>query len=331
VTRIHLNRTSGTAKTAALRRAVIAASALIPLTLVLLFALGIGVSAGVGCSACHAMSPYVAAHADSQHPAVSCGACHARSGALGALADGVRVTGWATGALLGRVPSVLAPGRDGCLDCHAQALQEVVTNRGVAVRHSDFIATPCGTCHDGTGHRLEARAYRAPEMDDCLVCHRTAGNNLNGCALCHPADAESSRADSKTSWRVTHGSNWTQTHGMGDPDTCSSCHQTTFCARCHGVKLPHPPDWPRTHGRDLDNAVRADCGACHEAEWCERCHGGIEMPHGSSYLASHGKDSDARGEDACLRCHDKDSCVACHAAHIHPNGPGVTDPGGGIQ
>ena len=326
---VRIGRRVRTPQQRAVRIAVLVGGALLPVTLVLAVVLGLGVSQGVGCGSCHAMGPYAAVGGDSSHSALGCQQCHAREGVTGILADGFRAMRWTGAAFVGRGVAGYTTDQSSCLRCHESVLVGTTVSRGIAVRHSDFIATPCGYCHEGTGHMIEGRTYRGPAMDDCLTCHKTSQSNLAGCEKCHPKVAERDRRETQTAWRVTHGPNWQTTHAMGNMATCSSCHPTEFCAKCHGVKLPHPPDWARAHGRGLDPVTRDSCATCHELSWCDTCHGGLSMPHPAGFMPDHGVLANDVGEQACNRCHEPMACTICHYQSSHPNVPGLSAPHGG--
>lgn len=283
---------------------------------------GAGVRASVGCSVCHSMEPYARAHAESVHGTIACAECHARAGLLGVVPDGLRALSWTGSALLGGTPSSsVTMGESACLRCHETITAETIVNNGIAVRHSDFIATTaCSFCHGGTAHLVEGRVYRAAHMEDCTTCHTTALTDLGGCDLCHVSGSSEPRSENTTAWRVTHGTEWESTHGMGDQSTCRSCHPVDFCVKCHGVRVPHAVDWAAVHGRDLSAETKAACATCHEPAWCEDCHG-IEMPHPADFLPEHGTVSDTVGETTCERCHDPRGCDVCHFESSHPNLP----------
>ena len=297
----------------------VAAGAIL-VALALVVVAGFGVRASIGCTTCH--ESYATAHAQTVHATVACAVCHAREGALGVLPDGVRAVHWAGSAVLGKEPAAsLTAGQAACDTCHDSIGEQTIDNRGIAVRHADFVAsTACSFCHGGTGHQVEGRAYRTTHMDDCMTCHTTALSDMGGCSLCHLEGGEDERAQTDTAWRVTHGPQWRQTHGMGDQSTCRSCHTVDFCVKCHGVRVPHPADWPAVHGRGLDAVGREGCATCHEPEWCTSCHG-IEMPHPQGFLPAHGPESDRLGEETCERCHDPAGCDVCHFESSHPNLP----------
>lgn len=329
MTRVRVVRRDTSGRRALVRKAVFVVAVAVPFSVALAAILGLGVSEGVGCGACHAEYAADEARGQTAHGTLGCGACHAQTGAAGVLADGVRAVGWFGSALVGGQSLAVSADDQRCLGCHESILEGVAVSRGVAVRHSDFLTTPCGFCHEGTGHRIGTRIYKGPEMDDCLTCHQTAQGNLGSCKSCHPDDGNTERGPNQTAWRVTHGANWEQAHGMGNLGTCTSCHGQSFCVKCHGVRVPHPANWQTLHGNGLDDEMRESCSTCHEDAWCSDCHGGVEMPHASTFLPAHGQEADRLGDVKCSRCHDERSCEECHFRSAHPNVPGVAGPHGG--
>lgn len=280
---------------------------------------GFAVRSDVGCTVCHSMRPYAMALAEASHATLGCAECHASVGTTGLLADGFRFASWVTGS----EPHLAYVDPDVCLGCHADVREGIVEAAGIAVRHADFLGEPCSSCHGGVGHRVENRWYRVLEMDDCMGCHRSSGQDPDQCAICHVPDAtREDRREGPTAWRATHGPGWQSTHGMGDLDTCVSCHAPGFCTDCHGVRVPHPTDWLASHGPDTNLSGQTACATCHDPEWCTGCHG-LEMPHASEFIKVHGPIARDSGEDVCGRCHDLRSCEVCHYESSHPNFPGI--------
>ncbi len=293
---------------------------------VLAFVLGAFATGERACArACHAMAPYADAAADSPHASTPCVRCHGTSGSFGMLADGWALQRRALSVALGREPVAQQVSDTACRECHAAVLADVVVSRGIAVRHSDFSQERCALCHAGTGHALPGRTYDVAQMDDCMSCHSSSGEELSGCAMCHMPDADRERLKGTSTWRITHGPRWRTTHGMGDLKTCVSCHAPAYCARCHRLALPHPPSWPKQHGKAARAVETKTCVACHESTWCADCHG-VEMPHRDGFLPAHGEDAHRLGETTCYRCHPEAGCVDCHLRSAHPDVPGV-EPG----
>jgi trimethylamine-N-oxide reductase cytochrome c-type subunit TorC len=274
------------------------------------------------CTGCHAMEPYAAASHSSTHEGVECITCHKTSGTLGILPDGIALQRRTLRSMMGVTPQVASVDDAACLKCHARIRSGVSVARGIRVQHAEFIDRPCGECHGGLAHRIENRRYVVPEMDSCMACHTASSTELSGCTMCHSTQSQRERRETDTSWRVTHGPTWKTTHGMGELDTCRTCHPAPFCVRCHGTPLPHTPDWSQVHGKGLAPQTREQCATCHEKSWCDACHG-IEMPHPAGFLPRHGPITQTVGDEACARCHALAGCEDCHFRSSHPNLPGV--------
>lgn len=288
---------------------------------------GVFVARGTQCGACHAMRPYAQALPQSGHADTRCGECHASAGIAAPLADGVRFLRMLGGAVSGGAPAPANVDERRCVRCHGDALAGVVQAKGISVRHSDFAETRCSYCHGGVGHVVPDRSYKRAEMDDCLTCHRVGLSNVAACELCHVPNADPRVTQAKSAWRVTHGPQWKQAHGLGNLSTCSACHRRDACAKCHGVQIPHPDGWKQAHGRDLDAQKRAKCEECHARTWCEQCHGGVPMPHPAGFLKTHYADVETHGYEQCLKCHVLTDCEACHVAGAHRSLPGISPHG----
>lgn len=291
---------------------------------VLLALLGIWVVlvAGLGglrpvCSACHAT--IAQREASGPHASIACDSCHAANAA-----DWIRLR-----ALEGSVmPASLALrrgstgragrsiGDDGCLRCHPTLRDDVVVSKGLAMRHDTCVRRweRCSDCHGGTAHGGVANASRQADMSSCLVCHddRTAPS---ACDTCHKD--ERPKAEYKSgAWAAVHLDGKGTAHGMGDLQSCGSCHAKSKCVSCHGIELPHTASFPRTHGTTALKA-RKSCEVCHDRAGCDGCHG-MDMPHPAGFLAAHSKSARDERDPACIKCHQQDDCDRCHVEHSHP-------------
>lgn len=276
------------------------------------------------CTSCHAMRPYADATAATPHRPTGCVGCHSTPGVFGMVVDGISLQRRARGAVLGRpVQPAAWTGDSSCRSCHSDVEEQTVRGRNdISVRHRDFYDTRCLECHSGTGHKLPKRVYAATLMEDCTGCHRVSYLNDEACETCHASDWYAESSLTKTTWRITHGPQWEDTHGMGDLSRCSMCHPQSYCVECHGTVIPHSSDWPSRHGRGLSYNARTSCQKCHAESWCLACHG-IEMPHASWFLRDHKEVAEQSGDELCLRCHDAAGCEGCHARAEHPDVPGV--------
>lgn len=206
--------------------------------------------------------------------------------------------------------------RVGCLRCHEPVMSGAVRVRGLSIDHrSCGTERSCSSCHGRVSHPDATRWQRDVVMEDCVACHREKEAGTE-CDSCHDGKRESERL-SAGPWQVTHGKNWTATHGMGSLTYCGTCHPDDYCVRCHETPLPHASSWGGTHGAAARTSDKG-CLVCHsKTQLCDPCHG-TEMPHPSGFLKQHSKIAGTASNPACFRCHAEDDCGNCHANHIHP-------------
>lgn len=302
-------------------RVLIAAGVLAVVVVMLIGGATVGTGV-IACNRCHAMSPYVSSHSKSPHSQVPCSKCHSGAGLVASMAAGPRGLGWVAAAVVGATVQPVTVGDAPCRGCHSETLVKTVTVSGLRVRHKDFSERRCTECHAGTGHRLPGSWYLGPQMQDCTTCHRTSSDSLEACGLCHVGRTDDARSPGDSVWRSLHGAKWAKTHGMGDVKACIACHPPSYCARCHGVAIPHPVDWSKRHGAGATGATADACIRCHRAEWCTRCHG-VQMPHPAGFLPNHGTYVPSSGAQVCTKCHSQRACDQCHYLSSHPNVPGV--------
>ena len=296
-------------------------------------AAGVGSSSGV-CESCH--RAVVVATEKSAHAAVPCSDCHA---------PGAEAVGFRADVILRMYPSKLLGGepsgavretsRKACLTCHGSVLSAVTQAgpRGLRINHAACATeATCDSCHSATAHGAEVRWVRGPVMEDCIACHREQAVTTE-CTVCHEGRNETERLATGP-WQVTHGPKWRQTHGMGDLDSCVTCHPKDYCVRCHKVSVPHDERFGAQHGGIASADVKS-CQGCHRSKrFCDACHG-VPMPHPGGFLRRHSKDAKTVTNPACQRCHAVEDCRRCHERHIHPGNARASSglqppvPGGG--
>ena len=194
-------------------------------------------------------------------------------------------------------------------------MKGVVDAGGLRVKHSVCgTGRTCTDCHSPTAHGQAVSWPRTVTMEMCFDCHVTTEGPTE-CDSCHTDRRPSDRAQSST-FAVTHGPNYEQTHGMGRMTTCTACHEDSKCAGCHGAGVPHGARFPGKHGGfALDPS--AECMSCHREEFCNDCHG-TQMPHPDSFMARHPDLVEQFGQESCNRCHAEPDCTECHVKHVHP-------------
>lgn len=202
-----------------------------------------------------------------------------------------------------------------CLECHQKVMSGVVEAAQLRMKHSSCAKGRfCTDCHSDTSHGKAVKWLRTATMEMCMGCH-TGGKASSKCETCHLVTPTSNRTAAGAR-AVTHGPNWKAAHGMGDSNTCISCHEAKYCASCHKVPLPHEPRFLTDHGTEAES-FRAACLVCHSESSCLLCHG-LEMPHPKDFTKEHPKAIEPKGIDMCLKCHLVADCNGCHSAHVHP-------------
>jgi hypothetical protein len=266
------------------------------------------------------MKPFAAALAKSKHAQVTCYQCHLTGG--GWSYPGFKLNEWGP-MLIGSLQDdkITGPSTDvssaRCLRCHEAVMDQVIEASGIRINHKMCAAgaARCTDCHAGTAHGSVTRWPSVPVMEDCVRCH-IAQQAPTACDSCHRGRGQRERL-MLGPWQITHGPNWSKTHGLGDLRDCQTCHRPDSCVKCHNTVLPHQADFGRTHGEEA-RKPGAKCLTCHDQKkLCDSCHGG-EMPHPKAFLKQHSAIANTINDPACLKCHRVEDCRRCHVAHIHP-------------
>ncbi|HZD59112.1 MAG TPA: hypothetical protein VE439_01500 [Anaerolineae bacterium] len=272
------------------------------------------------CGICH--SKEHASWQASDHWRFNCNLCHRRSDItsfLGQRIDIFRMVLLSPLSLLGeratpsRVPSVV------CRSCHTDDKTTTVSN-GLRMNHKAIVkrSYECTECHSTVVHGKAVPNPRFATMGKCAECH--VGKNPGAkCNTCHIEEVDQLDRTFKGPWKLTHGRDWRNLHGMGNVKSCKICHSDDFCLRCHSVNMPHPEAWMNIHGKEAMRS-RDGCMKCHKGSLCQSCHQ-IAMPHPAGFLEVHPKEAKKRGTQLCYACHQKQGCDRCHSQHIHPGIP----------
>jgi hypothetical protein len=271
-----------------------------------------------GCTTCHAGSSFESDTKAEAHAKIDCVRCHVKDNV------GARIS-YAANEIFGMALHVSqGDGRaraqvddPTCLSCHQEIDAGVAQGKGIRIKHATCAkGRACTDCHSDTAHGTVVKWPRASKMNICLDCHAT--NTVRAsCATCHVSKTSAQLMASK-GFDAVHDASWKLTHGMGELKTCAACHEPDYCAKCHGIALPHPADFLESHGA-LAVAKKSACAKCHRPAFCSDCHG-IEMPHPTSFAPTHSSVVKAKGEAVCRKCHVADDCTTCHIQHIHPGG-----------
>jgi hypothetical protein len=289
--------------------------------LALLSVTGYTTQSNAVCTSCHVGTPHVEPSDVDAHRNVACVRCHEGTTLLSSvtLSAVPRVVHFVSAAISeDTVLRYRAVTGRGCRRCHSDVAEAVVEipNRALRVSHKEPLEAGAGCldCHilDGDERISQVTAGMAP----CLRCHNNAETSAD-CAVCHTGDV--SKAVIATHTRSTNNAR----ELVPSPD-CYSCHDPEPCDSCHGVRLPHPPEYvARGHMRDAAADLWANdgatCYACH-TDTHRSCYGGrcheFEMPLHTTD-GSFGITHRSEPVGSCDGCHNKyglfaNACLMCH-------------------
>jgi len=249
-----------------------------------------------------------------------------------------------------------------CAFCHSDPSHPTSypkVERSLRLSHAEHIERvkeDCAVCHK-TLPELVRQTSTVPPMSTCTTCHEHAQELANGqCVSCH---VDLRKFPLKPVSLFSHQGNFVRTHGAmarSTAESCSQCHDQTFCADCHArtvavpveVKFPenvlsdfiHRGDYLSRHAIE----ARADeglCRRCHGQPFCDACHTASNLtPVSASPRSPHPPDFSFPGSPnshgplarrdiaSCAACHDqgaKSICVDCHkvggvGGNPHPAG-----------
>ncbi len=260
------------------------------------------------CGGCHATSEAFDSWEADSHSTVTCYGCHSLGGFTGTIQATLRGASNLLPSGEETAPTTFAVVyQQRCTSCHEE-IEEGIVGTEVRMRHSDVIeaAIPCTTCHPGTGHSGETASElvdASSVMNQCLICHDDVIATAE-CTVCHdgrPSDVKGLSPTGETA----------------APITCEGCHSpetTRNCIDCHGLVLPHPPEFMGQHAA-LSYKDPALCAKCHETalpyDSCA-CHADMNV-HGSysEWFPRHGPEALQNWPGGCM-CHDVPFCAFCH-------------------
>jgi nitrate/TMAO reductase-like tetraheme cytochrome c subunit len=199
-------------------------------------------------------------------------------------------------------------GERDCTTCHPQGTLRLPEEGG------SLEAATCSACHldwEARVHDVDGESFRhGPHLAAELLCEG-----------CHSSDPEHGQMILPTPTcsvechqlrPLSHESAWSQRHGadfQAEARDCAQCHAPEFCAKCHGLEMPHPDRWRTEHAPGARQVGRI-CARCHEPASCDACHQTMKpATHIADWVGQH--QHTRPGE--CAQCHAQSFCTDCHA------------------
>jgi nitrate/TMAO reductase-like tetraheme cytochrome c subunit len=234
-----------------------------------------------------------------------------------------------------RVPQVTwaaAAVSSSCTMCHTQPPTQTFSVYGVAFDHGLHVnqsGAQCNYCHQGGLPDQPGHGRLALQPENCRACHATRLTRANSphpsnwvqvhgpqvatqrqtCNVCH----DSNFCARCHGLSMPHPSNWVTIHpqtALQHRELCKQCHQDSFCLSCHGTPMPHPSDWVESKHGPTYRANKQLCWRCHQGSFCATCHD-LPMPHPANWVSVHGKQAESLASD-CVTCHKQTDCLVCH-------------------
>jgi hypothetical protein len=206
-----------------------------------------------------------------------------------------------------------------CSDCHGDLDRSLRKGENPILlftheQHFGIGVSDCGACHVANTH--EPDRINRPTMVMCFQCHTLEeGMGPPGaCSLCHPKDLDPEpRTHLAAAWPTAAHAE----AALRDPFDCATCHQQSWCDRCHGLRLPHPAGFQERPHAEAFFEDPALCDRCHpraplvRRDACDRCHH-PQGPEATTWIAWHPETVASRGAEGCFGCHATETCRTCH-------------------
>lgn len=272
------------------------------------------------CISCHAGIAHTDEVASDAHQTVPCVSCHEHGDVVESLTLGVWLrTQHIIGGMMATGPAGtygVVAGR-ACLTCHEGVREGVTENpdRALQISHKEPLEAGAGCMDCHILDETERIGRRTVGMSSCLRCHDEQQASAE-CPTCHTGDVSQAVL-------VSQAHEPRQT--ISRPD-CYTCHDPGPCDSCHGVRLPHPEQYARTHmmdaARDIWFGGGQTCAACHTTErnscYQRGCHFN-ELDYHRAEDPGFPRNHGSRPDMSCDDCHPfarefDDPCTMCHAS-----------------
>lgn len=289
---------------------------LISIALVVMLGIALSATSKSGfCQLCHEMKSDYKSWKTSTHSNFECVSCHIEPGAVNFLRHKLSASEEVTKhftrdyktPINGKSELSVKMPSETCLRCHSEPGKERTSSVLFDHKPHKDAGFTCAYCHNRIAHAATTGYEKRVNMKFCLNCHKEKKAPVK-CSTCHPKNFNL-KPESHSNKAV-----WIKSHGKGNQSECSSCHynQKNFCNSCHGLQMPHPPGWNKTHVKERPS--QAKCAKCHTSkEPCESCHHQGYDPAGENWVKVHPRTVRDKGIARCLTCHDAGKCSSCHS------------------
>jgi ubiquinol-cytochrome c reductase cytochrome b subunit len=201
--------------------------------------------------------------------------------------------------------------RQSCDECHQGALPESHKVPDFLQRHGELAKS---------GDKTMATANRQANAQTCATCHTQAF-----CTNCHMgAKPKSHEQPNFVAQGIRGAGRGKSGHALEalrkGVQSCATCHEQKFCANCHGMPMPHPQGFVRTHIQEARRNL-ALCQRCHDwgEQSCRQCHAKRPPSHTADFRETHPQRL-ADGGASCQVCHGRNACADCHRLPMpHPD------------
>jgi hypothetical protein len=218
-----------------------------------------------------------------------------------------------------------------CFRCHSQEEGGLAPGACEVCHPPDFELKPDNHFEagfyqlggDSSGHaQLALRALGATSSAEASGTDSAESTGTESAA---EQAAEQDAAEQQTAEESSGEGRESEVPPLDDVFYCGTCHANRFCESCHGLPMPHPPDFVKGHG-ELGKTKPEVCSNCHavgdaartaSTQFCNSCHhpqGDPTLP----WVSQHFKVVQQSGASPCFECHDPTYCAKCHVRGIAP-------------
>lgn len=258
---------------------------LIVFILLLIFTANYYAERTASCLNCHRKQYEYSALQKTSHKGIACVACHKSPGISGYFRQKVdfmrMLVSFYTLRQKEKNPALKAVGGvndASCLRCHRDVLRDYFVEDNLTMSHKELYGSDfsCIDCHNQVAHPNLSKPVKTYSMFMCQTCHN-GREATKECKTCHPKYSMGERVAMNVELPKVELPSSLRCYGV--------CHnEKKECLPCHGVSMPHPPDWVGATPQHIKYAgftKKKLCWRCHYDDnkyfsqgkkFCGRCH-----------------------------------------------------------